>query len=584
MLVCFSFSDFALFAENQSSVEQLSSNTFNEDLDNASSVGEYKKHSKALNSPFPICGHVTKRKKQEMPCNPIMPTDFDTKIDQEITLHCSTGTVSTTNEICNEMAPKVISQIESCSQPGNEPSHTGQVSFSNNQKSEETVYDTDMELTASELGEILIIKSKGREKNANIASKKSSDLREMKYSNTEKQIKDNLKMKKCNKNIPKNGKVKKTRTIGCKKSLSPKKQLSQRKTFRGEKLKNTSQYNFGKDFRSSNKNNRQMHLINLENQQQTTRIVQTEKVKDTISETVQNSDNQAPKHDITASSSEDSSKGCCIESLPLIERDISHVMLTNQHAYANTETFPVASKNNQANHQIKQDKKTNVKNKYNSKDNICNYNITEKSTYVVDVPKGGQSNAESCHKELSQSDKRRIFAKASRKTCIIYPNSHNRRKTFVKQELQDENIPPTDTHMTTENKQNVQNVRVSCSQRETELCDEIFFQKISYISKPKRKTYVVSSCDQNKSTENAISKSIEATSGFCKVPENIPVLNPKVLQRHCQEKKGHASIQKGDIVCNELHHKTPIIDSGMYALNLSGYGAIHFQQKPGHNP
>nr|XP_020667439.1 shugoshin 2 isoform X1 [Pogona vitticeps] len=553
--------------ENQSSVERLSSNTLNVDLDNASSVEDYENNSKAHNSPFPIHGYVTRRKKQDMLCKSIMPTDFDTKTDQKITLHCRTDIVSTTSEICNEIAPNGVPPIQSCFQPSNETAQTGKVTFSNDQTSEETVYDTDMELTASELGEILIIKSKGRERNTNIIkdSKKSTDLKEMKYSNTEKQIKDNFKCnKKDDKNIQKNGKVNKTRSTAYKTNLPPKKQLSQRKTFQGEKFKNTSPHNFGKNVRNSNKTDRQIHQVNLENQKQTTNILQTENVKDTIFETVKNLDNQATVHDFSASSSDDLLKSCSAESLPLKEREISEVIVTKQHSYAKTES-----------------EKTNAKNRYN-KEIICNYNITEKSTYVVDVPKADQSNTERCHKELSRSDKRRIFAKASRKTHIIYPNSHHQKKTFVRKELQDENIPPTDSHMTTENKRrtfNDQNVRASCPQQEIEFCDEIFPPKIHYISKPNRKTYVVSSCHQNKNIEN-ISKSTEATTEFCKVPKHISILkSPEVLQRY-HEKKICASIQKGDIICEESHNKTPVSHFGNKPLQELTNISIHCLPNP----
>ncbi|KAJ7345477.1 hypothetical protein JRQ81_001427 [Phrynocephalus forsythii] len=563
--------------ENQSSVEQLSSNALNVGLENESSVGECEKHSKAGNSPFPICGYVTKRKKRDMVCKSITPNDSDRKTDLKITSDCSTDTVSTTNEICYEIAPKGASHIELCSQPRNEPGHTGKVSFSNDHTSEETVYDTDMELTASDLGEILIIKSKGKERNTNIikGSKKSSGLREMKYSNAEKQIKDNYKTKRCNKNIQKHGKVKQTRTIENKENISPKKPLSKRKTFQGEKLKNTKCNNFGKDFRSSNKNDRQIQLVNLENHKQTTNILQTEKVTDTISETVQNVDNQVPERDISVSGSEDLLKTCCTESLPLTERDFSNVMVTKQHLCAATETS-TSSKSNQGNHQTEQSGKTNAKSSDNSKEIFCNYNITT----------GDEGNEENGHKELSQSDKRRIFAKASRKTYIIYPKSHSRGKTFEKQELQDENIPPTDSHKAAENKQrtfNVQNVQVSCSQQETEFCAELFPSKVHYRSKSNRKTNVVSSCDQNtgRSIENAVSKSTEDTTGIYRVQKNIPVLkSPEILQRHYQGRKGCASIQKGDKVCEESHSQTSISDSGNKPLQELTNISIHCLPNP----
>nr|XP_060621646.1 shugoshin 2 [Anolis sagrei ordinatus] len=138
--------------ENQPSMQQVSSSASVMELNDSTSAGE----SKANNSPFPINGYVTERKKQ----------NSDTKTKQERTLRCFTDRVRDTNSISTEIDPNGISHGESFPESGNEPACGDQVCSINEQKSEETVYDADMEMTASELGEIVIIKSKAKETNA----------------------------------------------------------------------------------------------------------------------------------------------------------------------------------------------------------------------------------------------------------------------------------------------------------------------------------------------------------------------------------------------------------------------------------
>ncbi|KAH0621626.1 hypothetical protein JD844_023148 [Phrynosoma platyrhinos] len=568
--------------ENQTSVEELSSSSLMLDLNSATSIGDNEKHSKANNSPFPIHGYVTERKKQVMSCISNAPSSSDAIIEQKCMLHCSIGKVRNTSGMGNETAPNGISHSESCPQSNNEPACREKVCSMNEQKSEETTYDADMELTASELGEIVLIKSKAKEKNAKRvkAEKVSANLRKVTYSNSEKQINNNPK--KSNENIQSNGKVKSIRSAESKKNLSPKIQLSQRNISQDRKLKNTSEHDVGGNSKNSNKNDRQPLLLDLECQQHTSNILQKENVKDIISEATESSCNQAPEQVSSVSINKVLLEHYCTES------NISNVMATNEQSNVNEEIDTIASKINPSNHsemengqyfnskgirskqcrsdcQTKHGQKTNTKSVYNNNEKIWNCNTArERSTQSLGFPKD-QSN-----EEFSQGDKRKIFAKASRKTCIIYPNSHNDRRSSVKQQLQDENILPTNGNMTAENKQinsNVQNVTTLSFPKKDEKCVETFKKRINCTSNPSRKTYVLYSHDQDKNREKAISNHIETTIGFCKIPGSFPVLkNPETLQRNYQEKNNCNSTEKVDVFCEVSYNKMPVSDSGIKPL------------------
>nr|XP_034992808.1 shugoshin 2 [Zootoca vivipara] len=554
--------------ENPSCMDQMSSRTFKLDLDNASSVEKYEKQSKAHNSPFLIHRYVTERKKQGLSCTSNIQStinNFESKREQNSILHFDTDNVHT----IGQMAPKDVSCTKS-SQPRKEPDHTDKLCFINGKKPEETVYDADMELTASELGEILLIKSKAKVENAKIVKtdKISANLRKVKTKSIEKKTEDkyNIKPKKCNEKVPSNGEVKDIDIVESKNVLPPEKGLFQMRNDQKMKLKNTNK--LGEDFKNSNKNDR---LVDL---RQTTHVSETEKMKDTIFKTAQNSDNQVPEHDFNVPSGKVPLEGYSIESLPPVQSSVVSIQDLDIN-----ETFPVVSKikksdysereNGQylkgprsnvcnSNSQTIQDEKTDIKSGFNKREVSSSFGTTiERSVHALGIPKTDQIN-----EEFSHGDKRRIFAKASRKTYIIYPSSQ--KTTSVKQKLHDENVYTENIHEGNENIQrnsNVQHVTISCYlKKAADCCVETSEERVDSTPNPSKKTYSVCSCDQGKSVEKVISNNTEIATEFHKIPKNIPVLkNPETLQfSSIYQENYYASTENVNIISEESFSKRPV--------------------------
>ncbi|XP_028607178.2 shugoshin 2 isoform X2 [Podarcis muralis] len=498
--------------ENPSCMDQMSRRTFKLDLDNASSVEKYERQSKAHSSPLLIHRYVTERKKRGLSCTSNIQSiinNFESKTEQNSILHCDTDKVHTNGQ----MAPKDVSCTKS-SQPRKEPDHTDKLCFINGKKPEETVYDADMELTASELGEILLIKSKAKVENAKIVKtdKISANLRKVKTKSTEKQIEDkyNIKPKKSNEKVPSNGKVKDIDIVESKNVLPPEKGLFQMRNDQQMKLKNTNK--LGEDFKNSNKNDKQVHPLRLVDLRQTTHVLEKEKMKDTIFETAQNSENQVPEHDFNVPGGKLPLEGYSIESLPPVQSCVVSIQDLDIN-----ETYPVVSKikkshysemeNGQylkgsrskvcnSNSQTIQDEKTDIKSGFNKREVSSNFGTTtERSAHALGIPKTDQIN-----EEFSHGDKRRIFAKAGRKTYIIYPSSQ--KKTSVKQKLHDENVYTENIHERNENIQrnsNVQHVTISCYlKKAAECCVETSEERVDSTPNPNKKTCSVSSCDQGR--------------------------------------------------------------------------------------
>ncbi|XP_063160357.1 shugoshin 2 [Candoia aspera] len=538
--------------EKQSHMEQISNSTF---LDYASSTDEYERQSKGHNSPFPIHGYITERKKQ-MCVSSIHPVlnNFDTKKDRNCILHFYTAKVYTNNDIGNQRAPNV-SHIELTSQPNNKPIHINKEDLIKSQKSEETIYDTEMELTASELGEIVIIKSRDKKVNKVKADKISGSLRKVKFASTEKQIKNKFssKPKKSNENIPKP-----IQTIKPKKQLLLKEELFEKTTALEVKLKNNNEQDVGEDNKDSNKNCKHLRLVDLKCQLQTTNILETEKEEKIISET-EGLVRQNPGENLEVSTEHNTLlEGSNVESLL---PTASHIMGV-QETLAVNESYPVTSKISKANYceienmqylrrnlkgcrskeyrydcQTKQGQRTSIKNRCSSKEGTSKYSIIEKGALNV-------SKLDQINEDILQSDKRRIFAKASRKTNIIYPGSLNQKKMYMKQKLHneklyDENIP----HKPSEDRGRIFSVqRVnSCSIKDAEISIETLHEKEGSTSKPSRKTYFVCTHDQNKR-------------------ETIPILNNS--ERYYQEENDCVSTEKADITYEESCNREPVQDSG----------------------
>ncbi|XP_034286288.1 shugoshin 2 isoform X2 [Pantherophis guttatus] len=534
--------------EKQSHMKQISNNT---SLDYASSADEYECQSKGHNNPFPIHGCISERKKQTCisSIHPIL-NNFGTKRDSNCILHLCMARVCS-NDIGNQRDPNGVSHIELTSQPSSKLVYMNKEDLIKSQKSEETIYDTDMELTASELGEIVIIKSRDKKLNKVKADKISGNLRKVTLASTEKHIKKKIAMnqKKSDQNVSKT-----IQTIKSKKKLPLKVELFEKTTSWEMELKNANEEDGEEDNKDINKNYKHLHLIDLNCQLQTTNILESEKEEKIMSETVEGVIRKNPAENFEVSTIHPTLlQDSKMESLlPLA----SPIMDKQENLNIN-ESYPDTSKINRSNYyemesmqhlrnlkrlgseecrydcQTKHGQRTTVKCVCSSKEVTCKHNITaEGSTDALDVSK------------ILQSDKRRIFAKASRKTYIIYPGSHNEKKMYVKQKLHnqklyDKNIP----HKASEEEERIFSVQrvISCALKDAEISNEAINEKEGSTSKPSRKTYFVSMHDQNKK-------------------ENIPVINKS--ERHNQEENDCDFTKKADIIYEELCNRKPMQDSG----------------------
>ncbi|XP_067404010.1 shugoshin 2 [Emydura macquarii macquarii] len=169
------------FRENQPCTQLSSNNALVSDLDNVPSVGQSEALTKPHDSPLPFCGNVTERKQHAISCRSNTHAgivDFNKKVTPSNGSHWS---IDKGNNI-NEMKPNVLSHPGSSLQPRNEfKTDSNEVHFGNQLKPEETVYDTDMELTASDVGKILTVTSKAKNKmNSNTKSDQiSANLRKV---------------------------------------------------------------------------------------------------------------------------------------------------------------------------------------------------------------------------------------------------------------------------------------------------------------------------------------------------------------------------------------------------------------------
>ncbi|XP_053217319.1 uncharacterized protein LOC128399661 isoform X4 [Podarcis raffonei] len=234
-------------------------------------------------------------------------------------------------------------------------------------------------------------------------------------------------------------------------------------------------------------------------------------MKDSIFETAQNSDNQVPEHDFNVPSGKVPLEGYSVESLPSVQSCVVSIQDLDIN-----ESYPVSkikkshysemengqylkgprSKVCNSNSQTIQYEKTDIKSGFNKREVSSNFRTTtESSAHALGIPKTDQIN-----EEFSHGDKRRIFAKAGRKTYIIYPSSQ--KKTSVKQKLHDGNVYTENIHEGNENFQrnsNVQHVTISrYLKKAAECCVETSEERVDSTPNPSKKTFSVSSSDQGR--------------------------------------------------------------------------------------
>ncbi|XP_069716925.1 shugoshin 2 [Phaenicophaeus curvirostris] len=192
-------SDKTIFSkENKLSTEPSCNSAFLTDTKTTQSLGQSEKLTKQYNdSSVPFGGNITERKKRAVRCKPKphpKKEDFDqTRSSNKLPHHINSG--SNTNDMNLQERSSDLSHIIPSPLEFSKESKTEykKMLFANKMKAEETVYDADMELTASDAGELLtvIAKDKGklnRNKNSNAHSDEIiGDFRKVKYSKKDKE-------------------------------------------------------------------------------------------------------------------------------------------------------------------------------------------------------------------------------------------------------------------------------------------------------------------------------------------------------------------------------------------------------------
>nr|XP_025037835.1 shugoshin 2 isoform X2 [Pelodiscus sinensis] len=477
------FDSSKFFAENQPFMLLSSNSTYISDLDNVPYVGQSEEFTKHHDSPLPLCGNVTERKKHAASCRSYAHTDimdFNKKVTDSNVSDWSTEKGNNTDEMNVQAKPNELYHPGSPLQLSNDfkiESH--EVQFGNHLKPEETVYDTDMELTASDVGKILTITSKVQNKRKNNMKTNtiSANLRKVRYSNTGKKDKEKIK------SIPKGGidfhsekrhkSTEKIIDLNSSESDTSKLQIETKLKAEGNALGEMilQRTNIHDDIQNSQYNGKttgRTYLVNLAspNKQHKTDLQKIK--KQTLSEKLENMD-KFPNSDSSSSNSKASSKEYCAKSLLCLENHISNVLSLQQDLSdvnekhikpkRNGKTFQIPSKISKTNYYrqeigahsasslkrpgakaIKPDCKTKDKNSYiksecHKEEKYSDRRKTQSSSHCVDKKKTEQKS-----NKISLGGSKNALANASLKTNIMQLGDFTQCTHSVRPELKNEDM------------------------------------------------------------------------------------------------------------------------------------------------
>lgn len=186
-----------LFAENQLCAELTGSSAFLTHVENTQPLGQSEELMKQYNhSSVPFSGKVPERKKHAVIPKPkTQPNikDFDKKCSSYNLHHRGINSSSNTNDVNFQESSSDSSHIIPSPLKFSSESKINfkKLLFTAKAKPEETVYDADMELTASDAGELLTVTAKDKlhqNQNNNASSDKmSANFRKVKYSKKDKE-------------------------------------------------------------------------------------------------------------------------------------------------------------------------------------------------------------------------------------------------------------------------------------------------------------------------------------------------------------------------------------------------------------
>ncbi|XP_064371252.1 shugoshin 2 isoform X2 [Dromaius novaehollandiae] len=456
--------------ENQLSTELNCNNVFLTHVNDA----QYPRQSEELtkqytDSSLPFCGNVTERKKYAVHYRSKTQSvikDFDKKCSSNNLLHCGINSSSNTNDMNLQARSSGLSRsIPSPLQLSSECNIDFKIPV-DKIKPEETIYDADMELTASDVGELLTVTAKDKDKlhqnkNSNASSDKiPANFRRVKYSKEKTKSKPKVSSNSyAEERHPKTDSStdSKTNDSGTQIFQNQTEQLPTWNSLGILSLKNTSKYYRAQDCPSKAKDTRRTYLVNLvspKKQEQETN-------QETFPERFEDTENKMQKADSDSSNNKMSPEVCCDESFPFQENTSNALSLQQDFLCTdekhspemNRKAFQNPSKKNKTKYcreengqyreygskksqteicrhdrKRKEDQKNIIKNKYN-----------QKSSYR----RSGETESGSVHKIIQKIDRRnnnvspgrlkRTLAKASRRACII-PTENLKQFTLCRNE------------------------------------------------------------------------------------------------------------------------------------------------------
>ncbi|XP_068804295.1 shugoshin 2 isoform X2 [Struthio camelus] len=465
--------------ENQLRTELKCNSVFLTHVNNA----QYQRQSEELTkqytgSSLPFCGNVTERKKHtahDKSKTQHNIKDFDKKCSSNSLLHCGINSSSNTNDMsCHARSSDLSHSIPSPLQLSSECNIDFKISV-DKIKPEETVYDADMELTASDVGELLTVTSKDKlhqNKNSNANSgETSANFRRVKYSKEKTKSKPKVSSdfyaeETCSK--ANSSTDSKTNDLATQMFQNQTEQLPTGNSLEKQSLKNTSKYYQAQDCPSKAKDTRRTYLVNLVSP----RKQEQETNQDTCPERSEDMENKIQEADSNSPNNKIPPEMYCAESFPFkdntsnalsLQQDFLHTNEKHINPEMNRKAFQNPSKKKATKHfreengqyreygskksqtEISQhewkrkEQKNIIKNKYN-----------RKSSHR----QSGETESDSVHKIIQKIDRRsnkvspgrlkRTLAKASRKACII-PTENLRQFTLLRNEgLKNKNVLHTD--------------------------------------------------------------------------------------------------------------------------------------------
>ncbi|XP_010117462.1 PREDICTED: shugoshin-like 2, partial [Chlamydotis macqueenii] len=374
--------------ENQLRTELTCNSAFLTDIQNTQSLRQSEELTKQYNdSSLPFCGHVTERNKHAV-LHKTKPQpnikDFDKKCSSNNQLCHGINTDSNTNEINLQESSSDLSRIIPSPLKFSNESKVDfkKLLFTDKMKPEETVYDADMELTASDAGELLTVTSKDkdklhRKKNSNANSDKIlANFRKVKYSKKDKEkikskteVTSNLYAEERHTRAD-NSEVSKTTDSQTQLFQSQTEQLSTGNYVGKESLLNTSK----------TKVTRRTSQVNLMS------ATKRETRKEIFSETYEEMESEIQKADSNSSVNKIPPEVCCAENVPF--KDNTSNVLHLQWEFLHT---------NEKHSRAKINRKTS---KNHSKMDTAKYCRKEKGQYGEFISKKSQT-------EINQDDSKR---------------------------------------------------------------------------------------------------------------------------------------------------------------------------------